>query len=164
MHGAWSYRRLSLLILYSFYKNVTISMLGIWFAFYTGFSAQIYVDAISGSLYNMLFTAFPIMMAAVLNRDLSISSMIKHPELYQIGPKNEKFNIPLLMTYIAQARSAQQRTAAARHACTHSASRQHSSLRAAARSCLCPLLTFAPICAAVYRVCCTRSFCSSSPS
>ncbi len=116
MHGAWSYRRLSLLILYSFYKNVTISMLGIWFAFYTGFSAQIYVDAISGSLYNMIFTAFPVMMAAVLNRDLSIKSMIKHPELYQIGPKNEKFNIPLLMTFIAQVRARRTRSPRISHA------------------------------------------------
>lgn len=49
VHGAWSYRRLSLLILYSFYKNVTISFLGIWYAFYSGYSAQVFIDAISGT-------------------------------------------------------------------------------------------------------------------
>jgi phospholipid-transporting ATPase len=83
IHGAWDYRRLSVLILYSFYKNVTISLTQIWFAVYSGYSGQIYFDAISGSLYNMIFTAFPVLFAAVFNRDYSKRSALRYPELYK---------------------------------------------------------------------------------
>jgi phospholipid-transporting ATPase len=102
VHGAWDYRRLSLLIIYSFYKNVTVTMTAIWFAFYNGFSGQLFFDAISGALYNMVFTAFPVMMAAIFNRDLSKKSMLSYPELYRSGPRNEHFNIPLLLAYIGE--------------------------------------------------------------
>ncbi len=41
VHGAWSYQRLSKLILYCFYKNITLYMTQFWFAFYNGFSGQV---------------------------------------------------------------------------------------------------------------------------
>jgi hypothetical protein len=130
VHGQWNYRRTSLLILYSFYKNVTISFTQVWFAFYrsvcparslsspcvcvslfhlfpyvdllffslssslslfslspfcsvlvlfsrSGFSAQMYYDPYAGSVYNIFFTAFPVMLAAVLNRDVSADSCLR---------------------------------------------------------------------------------------
>lgn len=40
-HGALSYRRISLLILYSFYKNITISLTHLLFAWNCGFSGQV---------------------------------------------------------------------------------------------------------------------------
>jgi phospholipid-transporting ATPase len=43
VHGTWSYQRLSQLILYSFYKNITLYMTQFWFAFYNGFSGQVRV-------------------------------------------------------------------------------------------------------------------------
>ena len=102
IHGAWDYRRLSVLILYSFYKNVTLSMTNMWFAFHSGYSAAIFWDAISGALYNMIFTAFPVLFAAVFNRDISKEGMLKYPQLYKSGPNNEHFNIRLLIGYIGE--------------------------------------------------------------
>ncbi len=40
VHGSWSYQRLSRLILYSFYKNITLYMTQFWFAFSNGLSGQ----------------------------------------------------------------------------------------------------------------------------
>src|SRR5205085_1102518 len=37
VHGAWSYQRLSKLILYSFYKNIALYMTQFWFTFRNGF-------------------------------------------------------------------------------------------------------------------------------
>lgn len=103
VHGAWSYRRLSALILYSFRKNIAISLLQIWFAFYNGFSAQVFTDAATGSLYNMIFTAWPIMLAAVFNRDLSAETMIAHPKLYQSGQTSSSFNLRLMLQCLVKA-------------------------------------------------------------
>lgn len=44
VHGAWSYRRTSLLILYSFYKNISIALTQIWFAIDSAWSAQMYYE------------------------------------------------------------------------------------------------------------------------
>jgi magnesium-transporting ATPase (P-type) len=67
VHGARSYRRISLLILYSFYKNFCVALSNILFAFYSAFAGQLFYDALCGSLFNLFFTALPIMGAAVFN-------------------------------------------------------------------------------------------------
>jgi phospholipid-transporting ATPase len=41
VHGASSYYRMSQFILYSFYKNVTLYMIELWFAYYSAWSGQI---------------------------------------------------------------------------------------------------------------------------
>jgi phospholipid-transporting ATPase len=41
VHGGWAYSRLSKLILYSFYKNITLYLIQMWFALDNGFSGQV---------------------------------------------------------------------------------------------------------------------------
>lgn len=36
VHGAWNYSRMCKLILYSFYKNVCLYVIELWFAIYSG--------------------------------------------------------------------------------------------------------------------------------
>jgi len=102
VHGAWSYRRLSMLILYCFYKNFTITLAMLWFQFYCGFSASIFYDALSGAAYNMIFTSFPVLLAAIFNRDVSKQSCLDYPDLYKSGPKQEHFNLFLLIANLVQ--------------------------------------------------------------
>ncbi|EFX77350.1 hypothetical protein DAPPUDRAFT_54401, partial [Daphnia pulex] len=42
VHGASSYYRMSQFILYSFYKNVTLYMIELWFEYYSAWSGQSY--------------------------------------------------------------------------------------------------------------------------
>lgn len=35
VHGAWNYSRISKLILYSFYKNICLYVIELWFALYS---------------------------------------------------------------------------------------------------------------------------------
>eukprot|EP00823_Brevimastigomonas_motovehiculus_P005893 TRINITY_DN4571_c0_g1_i1.p1 TRINITY_DN4571_c0_g1~~TRINITY_DN4571_c0_g1_i1.p1 ORF type:complete len:496 (-),score=119.14 TRINITY_DN4571_c0_g1_i1:252-1661(-) len=100
IHGAWSYRRISMLILYSFYKNLMIALTQIWFAFFSGFSAQTFYDALCGSMFNMIFTCLPVLAAAVFNRDLSKETMLRIPQLYMSGQRHESFNLKLLFLTI----------------------------------------------------------------
>ncbi|KIJ26520.1 hypothetical protein M422DRAFT_272396 [Sphaerobolus stellatus SS14] len=55
VHGAWSYRRLSKLILYSFYKHIVLYMTQFWFSFFNNISGQIAYESWTLSFYNLLF-------------------------------------------------------------------------------------------------------------
>ena len=41
VHGAWNYTRISKVILYSFYKNICLYIIELWFAFYNYWSGQV---------------------------------------------------------------------------------------------------------------------------
>ena len=106
VHGRWSYRRISRLILYSFYKNITLYLTQLWFCFFNAFSGQTITDQWALALYNVWFTAFPIMFLAVLDRDIDaqrILSMTQFPELYRDGLGGRLFNTPTFWKYISNA-------------------------------------------------------------
>lgn len=42
VHGRWSYYRMSKFLRYFFYKNFAFTLCHIWFAFFCGFSAQVF--------------------------------------------------------------------------------------------------------------------------
>eukprot|EP01083_Nonionella_stella_P154256 496795_1 len=102
VHGAWDYRRTSVLILYSFYKNIMFSMTQIWFSFYCGFSGTLFYDQFSGSLYNLFFTALPVLLGAVFDRPYSKEIAKLCPELYENGPRNASFNLKIFGIYCAE--------------------------------------------------------------
>ena len=60
VHGAWSYLRLTKVILYYFYKNVTLFVILFWYTFYNGFSGQILFDRWTLAAYNVVSSAFTI--------------------------------------------------------------------------------------------------------
>eukprot|EP01117_Protostelium_nocturnum_P006113 TRINITY_DN2203_c0_g1_i3.p1 TRINITY_DN2203_c0_g1~~TRINITY_DN2203_c0_g1_i3.p1 ORF type:complete len:1236 (+),score=387.58 TRINITY_DN2203_c0_g1_i3:144-3851(+) len=82
-HGRWAYKRLSKLVLYSFYKNITFCMCQFWFAWYNNFSGQTLFDSWSLSMFNTLFTSVPILVVAAFDQDVSKKSMKLYPQLYQ---------------------------------------------------------------------------------
>jgi phospholipid-transporting ATPase len=41
VHGGWAYSRMSKVILYSFYKNITLYMIQLWYATQNGFSGAV---------------------------------------------------------------------------------------------------------------------------
>jgi len=102
VHGAWSYRRISILILYSFYKNVALSFCQVWFGFYNGWSGQVYFDPWTSAVYNFFFTGFPVIAVSVLNRDYSYQQALDNPHLYQDGQENKTFNVPLFADYFTE--------------------------------------------------------------
>ncbi|KAJ7647596.1 aminophospholipid-transporting P-type ATPase, partial [Roridomyces roridus] len=91
VHGAWSYRRLSKLILYSFYKNITLYMTQFWFAFFNNFSGQIAYESWTLSMYNVLFTLLPPLVIGVFDQFVSARILDRYPQLYILGQKNAFF-------------------------------------------------------------------------
>lgn len=91
VHGRWCYRRNSKLILYSFYKNTTMFLCQLWFVFFNGFSGQTLFEKWSMAMYNLIFTAFPILAYAVFDRDVSDVAALRFPKLYGQGRDNKLF-------------------------------------------------------------------------
>ena len=66
VHGRWNYIRISEMILYFFYKNMVYTLPQWLTAFYCGYSGQTVYDDIYVTLYNLIFTALPLIVRAVL--------------------------------------------------------------------------------------------------
>ncbi|RIB10327.1 hypothetical protein C2G38_2106365 [Gigaspora rosea] len=101
VHGAWSYQRLSKLILYSFYKNITLYMTQFWYAFQNGFSGQVIYESWTITYYNVLFTVLPPIVMGVFDQYVSARMLDRYPQLYSLGQKSE-FILYLLSIYVFQ--------------------------------------------------------------
>ncbi|KAF8977701.1 hypothetical protein BGZ46_007178 [Entomortierella lignicola] len=93
VHGAWSYQRLSKLILYSFYKNICLYTTQFWFAFYNGFSGQTVYESWTISLYNVVLTVLPPLSLGIFNQYVSARMLDRYPQMYMLGQKSEFFNV-----------------------------------------------------------------------
>ncbi|TFK45591.1 phospholipid-translocating P-type ATPase [Heliocybe sulcata] len=103
VHGAWSYRRLSKLILYSFYKNIVLYMTQFWFSFFNNFSGQIAYESWTLSLYNVVFTVLPPLVIGVFDQFVSARILDRYPQLYMLGQKNTFFTKTAFWLWVANA-------------------------------------------------------------
>lgn len=65
-------------ITYFFYKNLTFTLTQFWFTFQTGFSGQRFYDDWFQSLYNVIFTALPVIIVGLFDKvfsEIAISSV-----------------------------------------------------------------------------------------
>ncbi|XP_053149174.1 phospholipid-transporting ATPase IK [Hemicordylus capensis] len=93
VHGRWSYLRICKFLRYFFYKTFAGMMVQIWFAFYTGFSAQPLLEGWFLALYNVFYTSYPVFFMAILEQDVSAKKSLQFPELYKVGQKDMLFNL-----------------------------------------------------------------------
>ncbi|KAI3516355.1 hypothetical protein L1887_15270 [Cichorium endivia] len=92
VHGRWSYLRLCKVCSYFFYKNLTFTLTQFWYTFQTGYSGQRFYDDWFQSLYNVIFTALPVIIVGLLDKDVSAALSKKYPQLYKEGIHNAYFN------------------------------------------------------------------------
>ncbi|KAJ9554377.1 hypothetical protein OSB04_018422 [Centaurea solstitialis] len=92
VHGRWSYLRLCKVVSYFFYKNLTFTLTQFWYTFHTGYSGQRFYDDWFQSLYNVIFTALPVIIVGLLDKDVSAALSKKYPQLYKEGIENAYFN------------------------------------------------------------------------
>ncbi|XP_065059008.1 probable phospholipid-transporting ATPase IA isoform X2 [Rhopilema esculentum] len=103
VHGALSYQRLAKLIMYSFYKNICLYVIELWFAFDNGFSGQILFDKWCIGLYNVLFTALPPLAIGLFDRTCSIKARLHCPRLYKNSQNADLFNTKVFWIWIGAA-------------------------------------------------------------
>ncbi|XP_011055013.1 PREDICTED: probable phospholipid-transporting ATPase IA isoform X3 [Acromyrmex echinatior] len=104
VHGSWNYSRMCKLILYSFYKNICLYVIELWFAIYSGWSGQILFERWSIGLYNVVFTAAPPLAMGLFDKVCSAETHLAHPGLYATKNNGESFfNIKVFWVWIINA-------------------------------------------------------------
>eukprot|EP00027_Filamoeba_sp_ATCC50430_P017093 CAMPEP_0168565858 /NCGR_PEP_ID=MMETSP0413-20121227/14088_1 /TAXON_ID=136452 /ORGANISM="Filamoeba nolandi, Strain NC-AS-23-1" /LENGTH=1122 /DNA_ID=CAMNT_0008597795 /DNA_START=123 /DNA_END=3488 /DNA_ORIENTATION=+ len=103
VHGRSSYRRISKVILYSFYKNILLYFTQFWFIFFSGFSGQSLFERWTLATYNVIFTLFPVLFYGLLDKDVNERSVIANPKLYLIGINKYHFNSRTFWSWVMTA-------------------------------------------------------------
>lgn len=73
VHGYWNYARASNLVVFIFYKASLLAISAFFFGVYSAFSGQQFFNDFLLQLYNVVFTALPVIFAAVLDKVLFFS-------------------------------------------------------------------------------------------
>ncbi|KAL6644307.1 hypothetical protein ACP70R_015915 [Stipagrostis hirtigluma subsp. patula] len=71
VHGHWCYRRITAMICYFFFKNITFGFTLFWFEAHAMFSAQPGYNDWFISFYNVAFTSLPVIALGVFDKDVS---------------------------------------------------------------------------------------------
>ena len=101
VHGRLGYVRVSKMICYYFYKNVVLVFTELHFAYWNGFSGQIYFVDWLPTLYNAFFTSWLCLFAMMFERDADDKLSMRSPILYQAGQKKIYFNFAIFWKWIA---------------------------------------------------------------
>ncbi|XP_063259194.1 phospholipid-transporting ATPase IK isoform X1 [Prinia subflava] len=92
VHGRWNYLRICKFLRYFFYKTFAGLLAQVWFAFHSGFTAQPLYEGWFIALYNIFYTAYPVLSVGLLEQDVSAKKSLEFPELYVVGQQDELFN------------------------------------------------------------------------
>ncbi|XP_013175122.1 PREDICTED: probable phospholipid-transporting ATPase IA isoform X3 [Papilio xuthus] len=103
VHGAWNYSRISKLILYSFYKNICLYVIELWFAIYSAWSGQILFERWTIGFYNVIFTALPPFAIGLFDKLCSPEIMLRHPVLYIPSQQGLLFNVRVFWIWAVNA-------------------------------------------------------------
>uniref|UniRef100_A0A8D3E553 Phospholipid-transporting ATPase n=1 Tax=Scophthalmus maximus TaxID=52904 RepID=A0A8D3E553_SCOMX len=90
VHGRWSYLRMCKFLRYFFYKNFTFTFVHFWYAFFCGFSAQTVYDEWFITMYNLVYTALPVLGMSLF--DQVSTEWNYYPQLYSPGQLNLYFS------------------------------------------------------------------------
>ncbi|TKY73356.1 putative phospholipid-transporting ATPase 9 [Spatholobus suberectus] len=100
VHGHWCYRRMSSMICYFFYKNITFGFTLFLYEVYASFSGQPAYNDWFLSLYSVFFSSLPVIALGVLDQDVSARYCLKFPILYQEGVQNVLFSWRLILSWM----------------------------------------------------------------
>lgn len=100
VHGSWSYQRISVAILYSFYKNTALYMTQFWYVFSNGFSGQSIMESWALSFYNVFFTVLPPFILGVFDQFVSGRLLERYPQLYKLGQRGKFFSVRIFWSWV----------------------------------------------------------------
>ncbi|CAN7050118.1 hypothetical protein BRARA_K00228 [Brassica rapa] len=100
VHGHWCYRRISKMICYFFYKNITFGFTLFLYEAYTSFSTTPAYNDWYLSLYSVLFSSLPVICLGIFDQDVSARFCLKFPVLYQEGVQNLLFSWRRILSWM----------------------------------------------------------------
>ncbi|KAL0413311.1 UNVERIFIED_CONTAM: Phospholipid-transporting ATPase 1 [Sesamum radiatum] len=95
VHGHWNYQRVSYMILYNFYRNAVLVLVLFWYVLFTSFTLTTAITDWSSVLYSVVYTSLPTIVVGILDKDLSRTTLLKYPQLYGAGQRQESYNSKL---------------------------------------------------------------------
>ncbi|XP_047176825.1 phospholipid-transporting ATPase 1-like isoform X1 [Vigna umbellata] len=101
VHGHWNYQRLGYMIIYNFYRNAIFVLVLFWYVLFTAFTLTTAINEWSSMLYSIIYTALPTIVVGILDKDLSKRTLLKNPQLYGAGLRNEAYNKKLFWLTMA---------------------------------------------------------------
>jgi len=102
VHGRTDYRRTCKVVLYSFYKNIVLTLVLFAYTFYSGYSGQSLFDDYIHAIYNIIL-AWPVVAFGVFDRDITDDTLEKYQVLYVSGRRNLDLNVGVIVTEMLQA-------------------------------------------------------------
>jgi len=103
VHGRWNYRRMSKLVCYVFYKNILMALPMFWYGWANGFGGVKPYPETGIQLFNLMYTAFPIVLVGISDQDISAELAQKHPMLYFVGIHDTFFTDKIFWTWVLSA-------------------------------------------------------------
>lgn len=101
VHGRWNYNRISLVVLYMFWKNVLFAFAQLPFIPTAAWDGQRFFIEIASQTYNLIFTGMPILIAGTLDQDITAKNALRFPYLYSDGIAHRRLDIRrLILTMI----------------------------------------------------------------
>lgn len=101
VHGRWNYKRLSKMVLYTIYKNATLTLCEMYWATYSAFSGQPLLDPWMGGLYNLLLSSLPPVVLGIFDQELAADYALAFPEIYSKGQRNTAYNFRVFLSWIS---------------------------------------------------------------
>lgn len=92
VHGRWCYRRVAILVNYTFYKNTVLVLPQYYLGMLSGFSGQKLYNDFMYQMYNVIHSFLPIMLFGVLDQDVSKTASLANPKLYALGTSKAYLN------------------------------------------------------------------------
>uniref|UniRef100_A0A1A9WFD3 Phospholipid-transporting ATPase n=1 Tax=Glossina brevipalpis TaxID=37001 RepID=A0A1A9WFD3_9MUSC len=103
VHGHYHTTRLTLLVLYFFYKNIFFMGSMFLFQFHTLFSSVSVYDSLFLTLYNVMYTSLPIFFISLTEKCYAEQTLMSQPELYQKNINNKNLRWSYFIRWILHA-------------------------------------------------------------
>ena len=92
VHGRWNYRRVSMVILFSFYKNMALILTLFQYNFYNGYSGQTLYESYLMVGWNVFYTLMPIFVLGVIDEDITSNTVLQFPAVFKVNHTGIEFN------------------------------------------------------------------------
>ncbi|XP_034097618.1 phospholipid-transporting ATPase IF [Drosophila albomicans] len=99
VHGHYHSVRLSLLVLYFFYKNIVFMGIMFLFQFHTLFSSSSVYDSLFLTLYNVIYTSLPILFISLTEKPYTEEVLMQNPKLYKKNTNNKQLHWPYFLMW-----------------------------------------------------------------
>ncbi|OVA12384.1 Cation-transporting P-type ATPase [Macleaya cordata] len=101
VHGHWCYKRISKMILYFVYKNMTLGLTLFYYELHSSFSGEVIYDDWYMVLFNVVLTSLPVIALGVFEQDVSSDVCLQFPAIYRQGQSNIHFSWKRIIGWIS---------------------------------------------------------------